>query len=75
MNIENLSKRAEYLKEQLKEFSAKVSNLSTQLQQATSQMHVMSGHLNEAMFLLVEAQKEGSDSTVSRKGYEEVISE
>ena len=58
MSIESLSARAKFLQEQLNQASQNVNNLSTQLQQATVQMHTISGHLNEVAYLLGEAQKD-----------------
>lgn len=58
MSIESLEKRAQYLKGQLEEASECAAKLSNQLQQATIDMHTVSGHLNEVNYLLSEAQKE-----------------
>jgi septation ring formation regulator EzrA len=75
MSIDSLTKRAEYLKQQLQEASDKATNLSNQLQQATINMHTISGHLNEITYLLNEAKKEAPDVEIEHNAEEQIIQE
>lgn len=58
MSIESLTARARVLQEAAQKAQANVANLTQQLQQASVEMHTVSGHFNEVAYLLGEAQKE-----------------
>ena len=57
MLIDVLNERSKALREEFNKARQNVVNLSEQLEQGKASLNVISGHLNEAAYLLAEAQK------------------
>ena len=58
--VKILGERVELIKAELEKVKAKIATLTEQLQAEQANFHRINGHLNEAAFLLTEAQKDNA---------------